>query len=199
MTVGVRTYAKAKRQRNAQGHACRQAYSDNSWPATAELQCRRRSSRGHGARREPVANPAGSPSVPGSGKPWQEGGLCGRKTWQAVCPHRPSGDAGARRGRSGARRALGEARAHPNPGTRAGRRRPAARRRRGQTGRRRKEEGEQRPWRHGTTRHGPGAPKGFLPPPRTPAGRTGVTPRPLHSPFAGSLLLGHGGGAAAGS
>lgn len=197
LTVGARTHAKAKWQkRRRDTPAGRCAMTTAGQP--------RRSSRaegegagGHGACREPAANPAGSLPVPGGGKPWQEGGLCGRKTWQAVC-HTPRsaraavperGRAGAERG---ARRTLREAGAHPAPAARAGRRRPAARQHGGQTG-------EKHPWRHGTARHGPGAPKGFPPPSWTAAGRTGVTPRPLHSPFARSLLLGHGGGAVVGN
>lgn len=161
---------------------------------------RKAKQRGHRARREPVANPAGSLPVSEGGKPWQEGGLCGRKTWQAACPHggeRPGGDTGARQGRSGARSPGGARGGGSPPSPRHWGRPPqpvgAAGRRAG--GRRRRASST----RGGTARPSPGVPKGFLPPSRTPAGRTGVTPRPLHSPFAGSLLLGHGGGAVVGS
>lgn len=203
MTAGAYV-RQSKAAENAQGHACRQVCNDNSWPATAELRGRRRSS--------------GDTGLPGSrwqtlpgACPCQKAGSHGRRAGCAAGKHgrqraRTAGSAQAampERGRAGAergaRRALGEAGAPSAPGTGAGRRRPTARRRRGQTGRREDETGEQHPWRHGTARPSPGAPKGFLPPSRTPAGRTGVTPRLLHSPFAGSLLLGHGGGAAVGS
>lgn len=119
--------------------------------------------RGHGARREPAANPAGSRPVPEGGKPWQEGGLWGSKTWQAACPHSresPSGDAGERQGRAelGARWALGEAGVPAAPAQGPS----VAHRHRGQTGSRREEAGEQHPRRHGTAPYGtarPGRPE----------------------------------------
>lgn len=199
MTAGAYV-RQSKAAENAQGHACRQVCKDNSWPATAELRGGRRNSGDTGL--------AGSrwQTLPGA-CPCQKAGSHGRRAGCAAGKHgrqraRTAGSAQAAipergraaaepGGRSGRREppqspALGPAPAAPQPVGAAGRRAGGRRRRASST-------------RGGTARPSPGAPKGFLPPSRTPAGRTGVTPRPLHSPFAGSLLLGHGGGAVVGS
>lgn len=157
MTVRARTYTKAERQRNVQaGVQWQQLASHGRAPAQKAKQ------RGQGARREPAANPFGSLPVPAGGKPWQEGGLCGRKTWQAECPHtaeRPSGDAGG--GGAGAERG-----AHPAPSTGADRS-PAGR----QTGRGRRRASSAR---DGTAR--PGRPERLPAAARDTRGEDGAHP-----------------------